>query len=182
MRRVILIMVLAVVSSSAAAQECYQSLILSPSPFMGNNDEIFKLSDGTVWQVKYEYEYMYEYSPTVIVCPIRGKLVIGNKSLNVQLISGGKGAAVSKPQTPPPQSQTSKWEIYEETNLQGSISGTVQQGSIFKTTSGNVYEVTGLTLQLVLELQPDVMVLKSGDIYKLVVKGFEEPLLCRKLN
>lgn len=39
------------------------------------------------------------------------------------------------------------------TSLSGSISGTVQMGRIFKTTSGNIYEVTGLTLQLVLELQ-----------------------------
>jgi hypothetical protein len=58
----------------------------------------------------------------------------------------------------------------------------VQRGSIFKTISGNVYEVVGLTLQLVLELQPDVMVLRSGDVYKLVVKGFDEPLICQKLN
>jgi hypothetical protein len=75
-----------------------------------------------------------------------------------------------------------KWEVFEETSLQGSISGTVQMGRIFKTTSGNIYEVTGLTLQLVLELQPDVLVLRNGDTYKLVVKGFDEPLICRKLN
>jgi len=75
-----------------------------------------------------------------------------------------------------------KWEVFEETSLQGSISGTVQMGRIFKTTSGNIYEVTGLTLQLVLELQPDVLVLRNGDKYKLIVTGFDEPLICRKLN
>ena len=58
----------------------------------------------------------------------------------------------------------------------------MQQGRILKTTSGNVYEVTGLTLQLVLEVQPGVMVPRSGETYKLVVKGFDEPLICRKLN
>lgn len=76
----------------------------------------------------------------------------------------------------------SAWEIFEETNLQGSVSGTVQRGRIFKTTSGNVYEVTGLTLQLVLELQPAVMVLRNGNTYKLIVEGFDEPLICRKMN
>ena len=45
-----------------------------------------------------------------------------------------------------------------------------------------MYEVTGLTLQLVLEVQPGVMVPRSGETYKLVVKGFDEPLICRKLN
>ena len=171
--------VLFVAVSHANAQDCYQSSILSPSPFMGNNEEIFKLADGSLWEVKYEYEYLYEYYPSVIICPSRGKLILGKKSLNVQLVSG----ALKAPS--PPKGKTAsagKWEIFEETNLHGSISGTVQQGRIFKTTSGNVYEVTGLTLQLVLELQPEVMVLRNGETYKLVVKGFDEPLICRKLN
>ena len=130
------------------AQECYQSTILRPSPFMGNNDEVFKLSDGSVWQVKYEYEYVYECSPEVIICPRRGKLIIRKKSLNVEQMATGKAR-----QSPRPTAAASgKWEVYEETNLQGSISGTVKQGSIFKTMSGNVYEVTRLTLQLILEL------------------------------
>ena len=78
--------------------------------------------------------------------------------------------------------RTGEWNLFEETNLQGSISGTIQQGHIFKTISGSIYEVTGLTMQLVLELQPEVMVLKNGDSYKLIVKGFDEPMICRKLN
>lgn len=46
------------------AQNCYESSIVSPSPFMGNNGEIFKLADGSLWEVKFEYEYLYEYLPT----------------------------------------------------------------------------------------------------------------------
>jgi hypothetical protein len=51
---------LAMLSLPAAsiATGCYESSIVSPTPFMGNNDEIFKLSDGSVWEVKYEYEYL----------------------------------------------------------------------------------------------------------------------------
>lgn len=165
---------------TARAEECYQSSIVSPTPFMGNDGEIFKLLDGSAWEVKHEYEYMYEYYPTVLVCPGRGKIVVKKKTLNVELLSppGKKGAK----RTAQPSDSSGGWDIYEETNLKGSISGTVKQGSIFKTTSGNVYEVTGLTLQLVLELQPEVMVLRNGETYKLVVKGFDEPLICRKLN
>jgi len=173
------LLVVFAVANRANAKDCYQSSILSPSPFMGNNEEIFKLADGSLWEVKYEYEYLYEYYPSVIICPSRGKLILGKKSLNVQLVSGAQKRASSPKGVSP---QAGKWEIFEETNLQGSISGTVQQGRIFKTTSGNVYEVTGLTLQLVLELQPEVMVLRSGETYKLIVKGFDEPLICSKLN
>jgi hypothetical protein len=173
------LVIMQLVMGRASAQDCYQSSILSPSPFMGNNDEILQLADGSVWQVKYEYEYLYEYHPSVIICPSRGTLIIGRKSLKVQMVSGTpKGSSAKRPAAPKPDT----WALFEETNLQGSISGTVQQGQMFKTVSGNVYEVVGLTLQLVLVLQPQVMVLRSGDTYKLIVEGFDEPLICRKLN
>ena len=57
---------------------------------MGNNDEIFVLSDGSIWQVKYEYEYLYEYYPDVVICPNRGKLVVDGKSLNVVPVKAGR--------------------------------------------------------------------------------------------
>lgn len=143
---------------------------------MGNNGEIFKLVDGSVWEVKYEYEYLYEYYPSVVMCPGRGKLIVGRKTLNVQLISGMR----SPPKGPTPQ--LGGWNIFEETNLQGTISGIVRIGTVFKTISGHVYEVTGVTIQVVVAVQPQVMVLTDGATYKLVVQGFDEPLICRKLN
>lgn len=160
-------------STRASAQDCYESAIVSPTPFMGNNGEILKLADGSLWEVKYEYEYLYEYYPAVVVCPSRGRLIVGGKSLNVELVARAPGSKM------PASRQTEEWETFEETNLEGSISGTVQRGRIFKTTSGNVYEVTGLTLQLVLELQPEVTVLRKGDVYKLIVNGFDEPLVSK---
>lgn len=170
------LIVLIVFSTLVIAQDCYKSSIISPSPFMGNNGEVFKLADGSLWEVKYEYEYLYEYYPSVVICPSLGRLIIDEKSLNVELIAAAPNSkkAGSK--------QSEKWEIFEETNLEGSISGTIQQGQIFKTTSGSIYEVTGITLQLVLELQPEVTVLRNGNIYKLIVEGFDEPLICRKLK
>ncbi len=159
------------VINTSIAQDCYQSTIVRPSPFMGNHGEIFQLEDESLWRIKYEYEYLYAYYPQVIICPAQGKLIIANKSLNVQLVASPRSR----------QHETS-WTTYEETHLQGMISGTVQQGDIFKTSSGNIYEVTGLTLQLVLELSPRVIVLKRGNVYKLIVEGFDEPLICRKLN
>ncbi len=171
-----ILIVLVVVTTPATTQNCYESSIISPSPFMGNNGEIFKLADGSLWEVKYEYEYLYEYYPSVVICPSRGVLIIGEKSLNVESVAAAPSSNKAGSR------QAKEWEIFEETNLVGSISGTVQQGQIFKTTSGSIYEVTGLTLQLVLELQPTVTVLRNGDIYKLIVEGFDEPLICKCLN
>jgi hypothetical protein len=74
------------VHSESVAQSCYETTVQSPTPFMGNNGEIVKLADGTLWEVKYAYEYLYEYYPSVIICPQRGKLIVTNKSIDVQLM------------------------------------------------------------------------------------------------
>jgi len=80
---------LVLVSTQSWGQgNCYTSSIMSPTPFMGTNDEIFQLSDQSVWQVKYEYEYLYEYYPAVTICPDINKLIIGDKQLDVIPISG----------------------------------------------------------------------------------------------
>lgn len=54
---------------------------------MGNSGEIFKTSDGRLWQVKYEYEYLYEYFPEVYICN-EEKLMIEGKALNIVPMSG----------------------------------------------------------------------------------------------
>jgi hypothetical protein len=56
---------------------CYDSSITKPVPFMGNNGEVFILSDRSIWEVKYEYEYMYEYYPSVAICPSKNLLNMG---------------------------------------------------------------------------------------------------------
>lgn len=80
-----------------------------------------------------------------------------------------------------PSAALGDWQSYEETNLKGTISGTIQKGHIFQTQSGSIYEVTDLTLQLVLEIMPKVVVLQNGEQFKLIVEGFDEPLICRQL-
>ena len=61
---------------------------------MGNNGEIFQLSDGSVWEVKYEYEYLYEYYPSITACPNEGFITIDGKKLNASPItSSGSGGS-----------------------------------------------------------------------------------------
>ena len=177
MKKIIHCAVLIMFIAVGFSQECYQSSIVSPVPFQGNNGEIFKLTDGSVWEVKYEYEYLYEYYPSVVVCPGRGSLIIGEKVLNVELISNGRSYDKSG------SAGAGEWEVFDETYLPGQYQWNCgQTGSVFKTASGKIYEVTGATIQLVLEIQPDVMVLRNGNVYKLIVDGFDEPLLCECLN
>jgi hypothetical protein len=167
----------------ADAQTCTESSIMTPVPFMGNHGEVFKLSDGSLWEVVGSYEYLYEYYPSVVVCN-SVKLLIKGKQIGIRGLVAAPRSAI----TQPPASRGGRasggagpWQLFEETYIEGSVSGTIQQGHIFKTVSGNMYEVTGLTLQLVLELQPKVTVLRNGETYRLIIKGFDEPLITRRL-
>ena len=73
-----------VLLTSVNASQCYEASIVKPTPFMGNDGEIFKLDDGSIWEVKHEYEYMYEYYPSVIVCPDKQIIVVEGTKLNVE--------------------------------------------------------------------------------------------------
>src|SRR5437762_14315072 len=75
------------------AQSCYETTVQSPIPFMGNNGELVKLADGSLWAVQHAYEYLYEYYPSVIICPKSGKLIVKNKSINVQPVSSASSVA-----------------------------------------------------------------------------------------
>ena len=61
------------------------------------------------------------------------------------------------------------------------ISGMVKKDHILEMQSGSIYQVADITLQLVLELSPKALVLQDGSFYKLIIDGFDEPLICRQL-
>lgn len=76
----------------------------------------------------------------------------------------------------------SSWEVFEETTIESKINGSIKKGFIFKTASYNIYEVIEYVYLYEYLYSPEVIVLKSGDIYKLYIDGIEETLLCKKLN
>ena len=76
----------------------------------------------------------------------------------------------------------SRWEFYEDTNLDESISETIEEGFIFHTKSGNYYRITERTRQRVRVRKPDVTVLKKRDEYKLIIEDFDEPVICELLK
>lgn len=42
--------------------------------------------NGRLWEVIGEYLYLYEYYPSIIVCPGTGKLIVGQHSVNARPI------------------------------------------------------------------------------------------------
>ena len=65
-------------------QGCYKSGISEPQPFLGNGGELIILDDGTIWkEVSYQYLYLYEYYPSVIVCLSTGKMILGSHAFQI---------------------------------------------------------------------------------------------------
>jgi len=158
--------VLFVITSLASAQDCYQSSILSPRPFMGNNGEIFKLADGSLWEVKYEYEYLYEYYPDVIICPSRGKLAIKGKTLNVERVGGRKSE-------PAPQTRQAPSAEVIESQIEGEFSGWDGE-TIFKLTNGQIWQQATYAYTYSYKYRPKVLIFRTTRGYEMQVEGMDK--------
>ena len=134
-----------------AHSQCYKDSIISPSPFMGNDDEIFKLASGSLWQVKYEYEYLYEYYPNVIICPNEGKLIIKGKKLNVQSISTGRAAGPSA-------------SGIIESQIDGDFNGWEGE-TIYKLMNGQVWQQASYTYSYSYSFMPKVLIYQDSGRY-----------------
>lgn len=170
-KKLLALFVAALLAGKASAQNCYESTITTPSPFMGNNDEIFKLSDGSIWQVKYEYEYLYEYSPNVIICPSRGKLSINGKTLNIQSMSAARSSKTGKPQS----SQVI------ETQIEGNFNGWDGE-TIFKLTNGQIWQQSSYAYTYSYKYRPNVLIFNSGSGYQLQVEGMDQRISVLRLK
>jgi hypothetical protein len=142
---------------------CFESSILSPAPFMGNNGEVFKLADGSLWEVKYEYEYLYEYFPNVVVC--LGTILVGGKSLNVQRLSGG------------PAANTSVIESYIDGDFMGWDGET-----IFKLDNRQIWQQASYAYYYSYKYHPRVIIFNSSGSYKMQVEGESERIQVNRLR
>ena len=157
-----LYLTLAIFPASAMAQDCFQSSIVSPSPFMGNDGEIFKLADGSMWQVKYEYEYLYEYYPDILICPNQGKLMIDKKSLNVEYVS----SVGSK------EKKTSSSNGVIESQIDGDFEG-FEGETIIKLVNGQIWQQSEYLYHYHYSFMPRVIIYKQGGSYKIKVDGVD---------
>lgn len=138
-------------SISQAYAKCFKDSIVSPTPFMGNNDEIFKLASGSLWQVKYEYEYLYEYYPNIVICPNEGKLIIKGKKLNVQSLSSSGS------------SRTSSAGIVES-QIDGDFNGWEGE-TIYKLMNGQIWQQASFTYTYSYSFMPKVIIYQDGSRY-----------------
>ncbi|WP_353433137.1 hypothetical protein [Polynucleobacter sp. MWH-UH23A] len=154
-------------AASQASANCYKDSILSPTPFMGNNDEIFKLASGGIWQVKYEYEYLYEYYPNVVICPSAGKLLINGKKLNVQQVSSGGSTRPSG-------------DIIES-SINGEFKGWEGE-SIYALMNGQVWQQATYYYYYHYAYAPKVLIYQNGGAFFMQVQGVKQAVQVRRLR
>jgi hypothetical protein len=145
--------VLTLGQSVAVAQSCYDTTIKSPTPFMGNDGEILKAADGSVWEVKNAYNYFYAYYPSVVLCPSRGKLIINNKTIDVLPIASGEAG-------------NAKDQAVIESTISSDFEG-LAPGNIYKLANGQVWEQVEPWVWLWIWINPKVLLYPAADGYKM---------------
>ena len=76
----------------------------------------------------------------------------------------------------------SNWKYVEDADIKGSVSGTITQGYVFKTSSQDFFVINERTRQRVRTRNPNVQIFQNGSNYKLIIEDFEEPVICKKLK
>lgn len=147
------------------AQQCYQSSVLSPSPLLGNDGEIVKLADGTLWEVKYEYKYLYEYYPQVVICPTSGKMIVKNNAINVQPVSGRLAAGTA---------------VIESIII--SRFGGLNSGNIYRLGNGQIWEQTEAWAWAWTWANPSVVIYAVPGGFKMKVENIDHAVLVRRLK
>lgn len=149
------------------AESCYQATITKPSPFMGNDGEIFTLSNGIIGEVKHEYEYMYEYYPSVLVCPSKNQLIISGKTLNIQLIQNKK--------------QIHETSTLIESQIDGEFEG-FEGETIIKLINGQIWQQTEYYYHYHYAYSPSINIFKLSSGYKIKVDGVEKLIGVKRLK
>lgn len=163
------------VATPQTSGRCFETTIMSPTPFMGNNNEIFKIADGSFWEIKFEYEYMYEYYPTVVLCPSTGKLSIKGKSLNIQAIA--PATRTSGAQAP----NSNQASDVVETKIDGDFTG-FEDEKIFKMQNGRIWQQSSYGSRSRSLSSPKVLIYKSGSTYKMRVEGIDAEVSVTRLK
>lgn len=160
-------------SQDASAEGCTKTSITKPSPFMGNNGEVFKLADGSLWQVKYEYEYLYEYYPTVVICPSQNLLIIKGKKLNVVPLA---------PQRKAGSGASHDGNSIIESRIDGDFNGWEGE-TVYQLTNGQIWQQSGYHYHYHYAFSPKVMIYSEGGSFKMIVEGdSDQPINVRRLR
>ena len=150
----------------AFGADCLREVISSPTPFMGNDGEVVRLSNGAILEVKYSYEYMYEYYPTALVCLDQGFMIVREKKIQV--------VSINTPGSPP-------GSAIIESYIEGKFDG-LAMGNVYKLSNGQIWEQIEPWIWVWVWVRPSVIIYAKKGVYKMKVENIEHPVAVRRLK
>lgn len=154
-------------AGATLAQDCYSSSVQSPAPFLGNHGEIVKLADGSMWEVQHSYEYFYEYNPSIVVCPGRGKMVVKDKTLNVLPVGNAPG-------------QKTGATVVEST-IASKFDG-LKSGNIYRLANGQIWEQVEAWTWAWSWSSPNAVVYPGPAGWRMKVENIDHSVLVRRIK
>jgi len=171
--------------TAKAQPGCYQSSVLSPAPLLGNQGEIVRLADGSLWEVIGEYLYLYAYYPTIVACPSAGKLIVGEHSVNARPLGQPAPPPPAKssktaPQGPQTTRPSPDPELIES-RINGEFTGWTGD-TIFHLMNGQVWQQTSYSYRYHYAFMPRVLILRINGGYQMQVDGIEGRIAVSQLR
>lgn len=157
-----------VIHGIALSQECSRVIVSSPAPFLGNDGEIVKLSDGSAWEVVGTYEYMYAYFPPATLCAHSRFLVVNGKKIPVAPIA-------SVPIASTPSSDAI------ESNISSEFDG-LKGGNVYRLANGQIWEQTESWIWIWIWVNPSVKIYRAQGGYLMKVENIDHPVTVRRLK
>ena len=74
------------------------------------------------------------------------------------------------------------WKFIEETHIKSTVSGTITEGYIFKTSLHDFYVVKEHSRQRIRIRKPKVKIFRRGNDFKLEIENFYRPVICEKIR
>jgi len=160
--------------ATAFGGNCFEASIRKPTPFMGNHGEVFQLDDGSFWEVQYEYEYLYEYYPTVVVCPEDGVLIIHGEKLNISPVA-------ERSRMDAAQEAAVETRAVIESKIDGDFEGWEGE-TIVKLMNGQIWQQATYHYEYHYAFMPEVLIYRSGNTFKMKVEGTDEAVAVERLK
>lgn len=164
-----LLAALLLAAGTAKADTCTQTAIRQPAPLLGNQGEVFQLSDGTWWRIAAGRARLSAYHPMVWMCDAPERMIVESKTLAVQRL----------PATP--KGQSAEAAAVVESRIAGQFNGW-DGHTVFLLENGQVWQQASYSYRYGFADRPRVLISPSADRLTMEVEGISEAIYVKRLK
>ncbi len=151
---------------------CFNTAIESPLPFFGKAKEVFRVSDGSWWQIEGAYEYLNTVRPRVLICPERQRIQVAGKTLPVRLIAPASSVLTGTSSSP--ADVVSSRILGDFTGWSGNTN--------FRLANGETWRQLGTGFNTTHLASPLIVIFRSGTVYEMQVDGVGERIAVTRVQ